>query len=267
MLKQKEAQDKMEANASAEVEAVQSMAQIGAYGVARKKSKITWKRVLIGIAAVLLAAAVGLVIYQIVKEKYTDAIDEQIELMNDRNVNLEQCLEVAGGTMKKEFVMEYGQTLTDVFGSDVAWEQNLESIFSQQYENLEKSFGSGFKVSYDIVSEKELSPLELKNYSEDIRDYLSNGIGEASEAAENEKIKEWQAERLVQFYEKWYKKYSEVKITAGYAVIANVTYSSKEQEKIVPMRMIVVQMDGDWFVKVGGLIPLDSTAIFENMAY
>lgn len=268
MLKKKEEKDRdLSSAAVAGDETMQTMAHVGAYGVARRKSRFTLKRILIAIGCVILAAAVGLVVYQIVKEKYTDAIDEQVDLLNDRTTDLEQCLDVSGGKMKKEFVMEYGQVLTDVFGNDNTWESGMEDVFTNQYDRLEESFGSGFEVSYEIVSEKQLDETELKNYSEDIRDYLSNGIGEAQEAAENEKIKEWQAEQLTEFFEKWYKKYSDVKMTDGYSVIANITYSSNGQEKVVPMRMIVVQINGDWVVRVGGLIPLDSARIFENMTY
>lgn len=244
-----------------------AMEQVGAYGVTGKKSSFTVKRILAVLGVIVLVAVLGLVVYQVVKEKYTDAIDAQMELINNRETQLEPCLESSVGGMKKEFVMEYGQLLSDIGGKEVSWEKNVEDIFSSQYEEFEKSFGENFQVSYEVVSEKQLSELELKTYGEDIRDYLSNGIGKVQEELENDRIKKWAAESLTELFEKWYKKYSETKATDGYSVIVNVTYSSGSEEKVVPVRMIVVRMDGEWIVRVGGLVNLDSAKIFENMTY
>lgn len=240
---------------------------VGTYGVARKKSKITLKRILIVFACLFLVAAVGIAAWQIFREKYTDAIDEQIEMLNDRNKNLTDCLEVSVGTMKKDFVMEYGDLLTELFGAKNKWQSNLEMLFSSQYTALEENFGSDFEVSYDVVEETELTENELRSYSEDIRDYLSNGIGEAQEAVELEKLTQKESERIIALFEKWYKEYQNTEVTEGYSVIVNITYSSGTKEKVVPRRMVVVLLDGEWVVRVGGLLPIDSSQIFGNMQY
>lgn len=260
----KEMKDRMEHSTQRQNVA---MDNVVSYGVAHKKSKITIKRIIIFLACLVVSAAAGLAAWQILREKYTNAIDEQVELLNSRNKNLTDCVEASVGTMKKDFVMEYGGLLTELYGSSNKWQSNLEEVFANQYAGLEDSFGGDFEVSYEVVEETRLTDAQLRKYSEDIRDYLSNGIGEAQESVEMDQMSEKEAGRIIELFEKWYKNYQDVDVTDGYSVIANITYSSGNKEKVVPRRMVVVLMDDEWVVRVGGLVPLDSVQIFENMQY
>lgn len=198
-----------------------------------------------------------------VRSKYTDAIDEQIQILNSRDANLENCLDGSVGEMKKQFVMEYGDFIVELEGKCDEWNNSLKDVFANQYESLEKNFGSDFKVSYDIKEEEHLSKDELKSYYEDIGDYLTNKIY----LSDYPDLSDDEITKINTFLQKWYKAYREVEVTDGYSAIVTVKYKSGDSEKEVNTRMVVVQIDGEWIVRVGSLLPMDSTKIFENMPY
>lgn len=242
---------------------LQAIQNVGSYGIARKGSGFSWKKLLIVLGVLVVIAAIAFVVWQLVRSKYTDAIDEQIQVLNDRDANLENCLDGSVGEMKKQFVMEYGDFIVELDGNCDEWNARLEDVFTNQYEGLEKSFGSDFKVSYEIKEEEHLSKDELKSYYEDIGDYLTNKIY----LSDYPDLSDEEITKINTFLQKWYKAYREVEVTDGYSAIVTVKYESGDTEKEVNTRMVVVQIDGEWIVRVGSLLPLDSTKIFENMPY
>ncbi len=245
-------------------DALDSMSGVGSYGVAGKKRGFPWKAVIIVLVSIVVLGAAAFVAYEMLKSKYTDAIDEQIALVNGRNSNLSACLDGSCGGMKRDFVLEYGKLLNEVDGKDNKWESNMESVYAAQYENLENSFGSNFEVKYEIQKEKQLTPDEIKSYFEDIGDYLSINI---QETGDNEDLKETYKEKLTNFYYDWREKFRQAEVTDGYSAIVKFTYSSQGKTNDVTRRMVIVQIDGEWIVRVGGLITIDSGKIFENMTY
>lgn len=242
---------------------LQAIQNVGNYGIARKGSGFSWKKLLIVLGVLFVIAAVAFVIWQMVRSKYTDAIDEQIQILNSRDANLENCLDGSVGEMKKQFVMEYGDFIVELEGKCDEWNNSLKDVFANQYESLEKNFGSDFKVSYDIKEEEHLSKDELKSYYEDIGDYLTNKIY----LSDYPDLSDDEITKINTFLQKWYKAYREVEVTDGYSAIVTVKYKSGDSEKEVNTRMVVVQIDGEWIVRVGSLLPMDSTKIFENMPY
>lgn len=247
-----------------QADALQAMSGVGNYGVAGKKKRFPWKAILIVLVSIVVLGAAAFVAWEMLKSKYTDAIDEQIALLNDRNKDLSACLDGSCGGMKRDFVMEYGKVLEEVGGKDNHWESNMENLYASQYESLEKSFGSNFEVSYEVQEEKQLSQDELKTYFEDIGDYLSTNI---QEAGDNEELKSTYKEKLTNFYYDWREKFRQAEVTDGYSAIVKFKYNNGGGANEVTRRMVVVQIDGEWIVRVGGLMTLDSGKIFENMSY
>lgn len=254
----------VETSVQAKADASDVISGVGSYGVARKKRRFPWKAILIVLVSMVVIAAAAFVAWEMLKSKYTDAIEEQITLINDRNTNLSACLDGSCGGMKRDFVLEYGKLLNEVDGKDNKWESNMEGVYAAQYESLEKSFGSDFKVQYEIQEEKQLTMDEIKSYFEDIGDYLSTNI---QETGDDEELKAEYKNKLTDFYYDWREKFRQAEVTDGYSAIVKFTYSSGGSTNDVTRRMVVVQIDGEWIVRVGGLITIDSGKIFENMTY
>lgn len=245
-------------------EALQAIQNVGSYGIASKGSGIPWKKILIILVAIIAVAAIAFLVWQLVRSKYTDAIDEQIQILNDRDANLENCLDASVGEMKKQFVMDFGDFIVEQDGNCDEWNAGIESVFKSQYESLEKSFGEDFEVTYEIKEETHLTEDELKSYYEDIGDYLTNKIYLSDDY---QGLDEDQTVEMNALLQQWYEAYREVEVTDGYSAIVTIKYKSSSTEREVNTRMVVVQIDGEWIVRVGSLLPLDSTKIFENMPY
>lgn len=242
---------------------LQAIQNVGSYGIARKGSRFSWKKLLIVVLAIAVVALIVFVIWQLTRSKYTDAIDEQIQILNNRDENLEDCLDASVGEMKKQFVMEFGDFIVELEGNCDEWNTDLKAVFQEQYDGLEKSFGKDFEVSYEIKEEQHLTDEDLKSYYEDIGDYLTNKIY----LSDDFKLDEDETVKMNTLLQKWYKAYREVKVTDGYSAIVTIKYESSSEEREVNTRMVIVQIDGEWIVRVGSLLPLDSTKIFENMPY
>lgn len=247
-----------------QADALEAMSGVGSYGVAGKKRGFPWKVILIVLVSMVVIAAAAFVAWEMLKSKYTDAIDEQIALINNRNKDLSACLDGSCGGMKRDFVLEYGKLLNEVDGKDNKWESNMEGVYAAQYESLENSFGTDFEVKYEIQEEKQLTTDEIKSYFEDIGDYLSTNI---QETGDNEELKTAYKDKLTSFYYDWREKFRQAEVTDGYSAIVKFTYNSGGKTNDVTRRMVIVQIDGEWIVRVGGLITIDSGKIFENMKY
>lgn len=246
-------------------EDLQAIQKVGNYGIVGKKSKTTGKRILLFMILLLALTGIGFAVWLSLQGHYTDAIEEQIQLLNHRDTNLEHCLDASVGEMKKQFIKEYGDFLFEAEGKYTTWNDDISNLFVAQYENLENSFGEDFKVTYDIKEETRLNKKELEHYYDDMEDYLSNKIREIE--AEETELTSAEKNQLIGFLKDWKKQYAETEVTKGYSAIVTFTYESQGQSRDVTTRMIIVEMNNEWIIKVGGLITLDSAEIIEHMKH